>query len=165
MKKHNCPTDEVHFAKLIWQAGGWATLIFLAAIPIFETVSTSLFWVEMTGLRRETIGAAFLLPVFAFLLIFALSLFRVRVHLASCCGDRPGPLYCRGYFLIQFMVSFQASLILFLALLCMLRGKWDLWHIFFPSFGFLILLTLVTELWPAVCCCKKQEEEDMDVPF
>jgi len=165
MERHNCPTDEVHFTKLIWQAGGWSTLLFLLAIPIFETVSTSLFWVEMTGLRREAIGAAFLFPVFVFLLIFALSLFRIRANQTGASGDRPGPLYCRACFLLQFMVNSQTSLILFLALLCMLKGKWDLWHIFFPSFGFLILLTLLTELWPAVCCKKKEADENMDIPF
>ncbi|MEZ4528581.1 MAG: hypothetical protein R2941_21925 [Desulfobacterales bacterium] len=151
MEKQNIPTDDFHFAKLIWQASGGATLLFLLTIPIFETVSTSLFWIEMTGLGRDVIGAAFLLPVFVFFLVFALSLFCLRAKQAAHCQESSSCKSCKPHFLLQFMVNFQASLILFLALLCLLKGKWDLWHIFFPSLGFLILLTLLTELCPGSC--------------
>jgi hypothetical protein len=105
-----------HFDTLIWQMPGWSTAIFLGTAAVVAQANVESLKALVPHFSPATLAAAFLIVIFLFLFGLSQALYRFRFHQAPMKAYKPTKWWESASTWLQFLVTAQSFVVLFLVL-------------------------------------------------
>lgn len=105
-----------HFDTLIWQMPGWSTAIFLGTAAVVAQANVESLKALVPHFSPAALAAAFLIVIFLFLFGLSQALYRFRFHQAPMKTYKPTKWWESASTWLQFLVTAQSFVVLFLAL-------------------------------------------------